>query len=169
MDVEDNPGDILEISNINHIQGAGTDEISLANNILSFDYIPDLLSEGEHIINISVCDNGLPVLCDSITIILAVGQEEVFPYQAISPNGDGINDSWVIRGIEHYPDNSVNIFDRWNNLVFSLQGYDNDLVIWQGEANHGLSKANLDDGTYYYKLQLAPEGRVLSGMVIIKR
>ena len=169
FDVEDNPSDVLEISNIAHIQGAGTYETSLANNLLSFEYTPDLLSKGEHIISITVCDNGLPVLCDTVTNVLTVGQEDVFPYQAISPNGDGLNDYWVIRGIEHYPNNVVHIFDRWNNMVFSLEGYNNNDVVWQGEANHGLTKNDLDDGTYYYKLQLGPEGSVLSGMVIIKR
>lgn len=167
--VEDSPDDVLDISNFALIQGAGTEAITLANNILSFDYAPDLLSVGEHIINISVCDDGLPSLCDSVVIVLNVEQEEIFPYEAISPNGDGYNDFWVIRGIEHYPDNTVHIFDRWNNLVISLEGYNNQDVIWRGEANHGLSKADLNDGTYYYKLQLAPDGKVLSGMVIIKR
>lgn len=169
FDVEDSPTDVLEISNIAHVQGTGIYEISLTGNILSFEYTPDHLSKGEHIITISVCDDGLPLLCDTVTTVLTVGQEDVFPYQAISPNGDGFNDFWVIRGIEHYPDNTVHIFDRWNNLVFSLEGYKNNDVAWQGEANHGLTKANLDDGTYFYKLQLGPGGTVLSGMVIIKR
>ena len=169
FDVEDSPGDVLEIANITHVKGAGVTDIDLTNYSLSFNYTPDLLSIGEHIVSISVCDDGLPVLCDSIAIVLDVDQGEVFPYQAISPNDDGFNDFWVIRGIEHYPDNTVHIFDRWNNLVFSLEGYNNNDVVWKGEANHGLTKNDLDDGTYYYKLQLGSEGTVLSGMVIIKR
>jgi len=168
FDVEDNPSDLLEVANIAH-QGKGSREVLLSNNSLSLDYTPELLSKGEHIITMLVCDDGLPSLCDSVTIVLSVSQQEIFPYQAISPNGDGYNDYWEIRGIERYPENVVHIFDRWNNIVFSLEGYNNQDVVWRGEANHGLTKAELADGTYYYKLKLAPEGSVLSGMVIIKR
>ena len=167
--MEDSPSDIIEILNTIHVQGAGTYETDLTNNVLSFDYTPDLLSAGDHIVTINVCDDGLPVLCDAVTVILTVGQEGIFPYQAISPNGDNLNDFWRIRGIEHYPNNTVHIFDRWNNLVFSLEGYNNNDKVWQGQSNHGLSKADLDDGTYYYKLSLASSARVLSGMVILKR
>ena len=149
--------------------GNGSYDINLAANTLAFTYTPDLLSKGEHIISISVCDDGLPVLCDAVTVVLSVSQEEVFPYQAISPNNDGLNDFWVIRGIEHYPANKIHIFDRWNNLVFSLKGYDNKTVVWRGESNHGLLKSDLTDGTYYYKVELSPAGTVLSGMVILKR
>ena len=93
----------------------------------------------------------------------------MFPYEAISPNGDGLNDFWVIDGIEHFPNNSVHIFDRWNNLVYTLSGYNNFDLVWKGESNRGLSKSDLDNGTYYYKLTLSPDGEVFSGMVVLKR
>ncbi|KPK82831.1 MAG: hypothetical protein AMS27_13875, partial [Bacteroides sp. SM23_62_1] len=44
---------------------------------------------------------------------------------AISPNGDGKNDFWEIRGIEYYPDAIIEIFDRWGDLIFrSDRGYE---------------------------------------------
>ena len=34
---------------------------------------------------------------------------------AFSPNNDGINDFWKIRGIEGYPNNKLRVYNRWNN------------------------------------------------------
>ena len=39
-----------------------------------------------------------------------------------SPNNDGINDIWVIRGIEAYPKNKVRVYNRWNNRVYEKKG-----------------------------------------------
>lgn len=169
FEVEDSPDDLLEIVNSVQTQGAGEFTVGLAGNLLTLDYTPNLFSKGAHIINISVCDDGLPILCDSVTVKLTVEQEPIFPYQAISPNGDGFNDFWVIQGIEYYPNNTIHIFDRWNNIVFTTQGYNNTTTVWSGQSNHGLTKADLNDGTYYYKIKLGEDGTIFSGMVIVKR
>ena len=167
--LEDSLGDDLSVSQSSITKGNGLIDLSLENRTLLLDYSPAILSKGEHLIDIIVCDDGLPVLCDSVSINLAVEQQKVFPYEAISPNGDGLNDYWVISGIEHFPNNSVHLFDRWNNLVYNLEGYNNIDLVWKGESNRGISKKDLDDGTYYYKLTLSPDGEVLSGAVILKR
>lgn len=60
-----------------------------------------------------------------------------------TPNGDGLNDRFVIRGLEFYPDNRLLIFNRWGNEVYSVTAYKND---WDG--------ASLSPGTYYYIFEL---------------
>ncbi|MEN8248459.1 MAG: Ig-like domain-containing protein [Bacteroidota bacterium] len=167
--VDDDPGDQLSLVNHGVIDGQGELMVSFEQLAVTLDYTPDVLSNGIHKIQFNICDNGLPVLCDSLTLLVDVDPLAVFPYEAISPNDDSLNDFWVIDGIEHYPDNIVHIFDRWNNLVFEIEGYNNSDNVWKGEANRGLIKSDLDDGTYYYKLTLAPGGDVLSGMIILKR
>jgi gliding motility-associated-like protein len=62
---------------------------------------------------------------------------------AFSPNGDGTNDTWVIRNIEPYKASVLKIYNRWGQLVYSAGPYLNN---WNGE--------NLPDGTYYYILEL---------------
>ncbi|KKN08105.1 hypothetical protein LCGC14_1060080 [marine sediment metagenome] len=57
------------------------------------------------------------------------GKPKLVPAQAFTPNGDGNNDSWVIPGIDNYPNNRVSVFNRWGNLVFEAKGYAND---WDG-------------------------------------
>lgn len=66
-----------------------------------------------------------------------------------TPNGDGINDQFEIRGLTAYPENQLIIFNRWGNEVMRTAPYRND---WDG--------ANLSEGTYYYVLELRfPNGR----------
>jgi gliding motility-associated-like protein len=88
-------------------------------------------------------------------------------HDVITPNGDGINDTWVLDGIAAYPNNMVSVFDKWGDFVFSQTGYKND---WGGIGRKGV----LPDGTYYYLLQLnAPtlseEQNRHTGSLLIKR
>lgn len=67
---------------------------------------------------------------------------------AFSPNGDGLNDTWVIQGISKYPQSKVSIFNRWGNKVYTNdEGYK---APWDGNYN-GLEVAT---ATYYYVIDL---------------
>ena len=75
-----------------------------------------------------------------------------------SPNGDGVNDTWVIKNLELYPDNELIIFNRWGNEVFSVKGYRND---WSGDSNSKFTIGNgLPVGTYFYVLKIRYKGQV---------
>ncbi|MBP6827933.1 MAG: gliding motility-associated C-terminal domain-containing protein, partial [Saprospiraceae bacterium] len=93
------------------------------------------------------------VLCDKVLV-----------YNGISPNGDGKNDVWHIPGIDFYPDNEVQIFNRWGNLVFKQKGYSNSQA-WDGTWNgHGLP-----DGAYFYIIDLGDGTKPLSGYLQVQR
>jgi gliding motility-associated-like protein len=68
---------------------------------------------------------------------------------AFSPNNDGINDTWVIENIqdEAFQDNNVEIFNRWGQMIWSAERYDNSGVVWDGVTDDGV---RLTDGTYFY-------------------
>jgi len=66
---------------------------------------------------------------------------------AFSPNGDGVNDTWIIESIGKYPECVVQIYNRWGNLVYEKTGYMNN---WEG-THKG---RDLPDGAYYYILKL---------------
>ncbi len=74
---------------------------------------------------------------------------EIFVPQAITPNGDGYNETLIIPGIENYPGNKIMIFNRWGNLVFEMENYDQS---WNGRMNVGIEVSGdlLPTGTYYY-------------------
>ena len=76
----------------------------------------------------------------------------VIPYcvkalNAFSPNGDGINDKWVVtNGGNCTKKISVLIFNRYGNKVFESENYNND---WNGTYKG----KPLPDGTYYYTIR----------------
>ncbi|MCP4520202.1 MAG: choice-of-anchor D domain-containing protein, partial [Cytophagales bacterium] len=72
-------------------------------------------------------------------------------YGGFSPDNNGQNDTWIIKNIELFPENSVKIFNRWGNLVWTSSNYDNETNVWKGESNQGIKVGNqLPDGTYFY-------------------
>jgi gliding motility-associated-like protein len=79
-------------------------------------------------------------------------------YNSFSPNGDGKNDTWVIYNIEKHPANHLRIFNRWGDLVYEKEGYNND---WNGSS--------LALGTYFYILELKEKSAVFRGDVNIIR
>ncbi|MCH8319042.1 MAG: gliding motility-associated C-terminal domain-containing protein, partial [Bacteroidetes bacterium] len=87
------------------------------------------------------------------TVILTLEQRcEIIPYKGLSPNDDKVNDTWIIDGIESCPLNTVTIFNRWGDLIWEGENYDNDKgdykVIWDGSNQK--NDRILPDGTYFY-------------------
>ncbi len=91
--------------------------------------------------------------------------------EGFSPNGDGINDIFEIKGISAYPNNTVTMFNRWGNLVYKAAGYDNGSVSWdatnQGELSTG--SGPLPEGTYFYVIDLGDGSPIRSGYVFVNR
>ena len=89
--------------------------------------------------------------------------------EAFSPDGDGINEIFVIEGIENIPGQSITIFNRWGNQVYSASPYQND---WDGTSQNGLNVGGdqLPTGTYFYILdtQTSKYG-VIKGYIYLKR
>ena len=87
------------------------------------------------------------------------------PYDAISPNGDGVNDEWEILDIDRYPDAEIQIFNRWGSLIFSSSGGAYNSNKWVGEFEN----SSLPVGTYYYTINLNDGSDLQSGAVTIVR
>jgi gliding motility-associated-like protein len=68
-------------------------------------------------------------------------------YNTITPNGDDINDTWTILGIERFEASVVTIYDRWGQQVFRSTGYTQE---WDG-TNRGKP---LPMAAYYYVIEL---------------
>ncbi|WP_152969772.1 MBG domain-containing protein, partial [Pedobacter sp. Hv1] len=64
----------------------------------------------------------------------------------ISPNGDGVNDYFIVKNIDAYPNNTVTILDRTGKILHKVKGYKND---WNGSVNGVM----LEEGTYYYLIE----------------
>ena len=98
-------------------------------------------------------------------------EKEVLVYQGVSPNGDGLNDTWVIDHIGQYPNNHVQLFDRYGVLVYEVKGYNNEDKAFIGKSNKGTTSGDgsLPDATYYYRIKLSTDLPALKGYVILNR
>ena len=77
-------------------------------------------------------------------------------WNAVSPNGDAKNDVFYLEGIDCYPNNSVEVYNRWGVKVFETSGYDNINKVFKGysDGRSTISKNELlPTGTYFYILK----------------
>lgn len=92
---------------------------------------------------------------DSVNVEVIVSRSCLFIPGFTSPNDDGLNDAWVITGIEAFPNAVVYIYNRWGNLAFSASPYEND---WVGQVNEGVNigdgSGKVPPGTYFYVIEL---------------
>jgi gliding motility-associated-like protein len=89
--------------------------------------------------------------------------------EAFTPDGDGINDVFVIEGIELYPNNTISIFNRWGVLVYQESNYQNN---WNGttQSTFTLGGQDLPTATYYYVFDSMDENvGVLKGYIYLQR
>jgi gliding motility-associated-like protein/uncharacterized repeat protein (TIGR01451 family) len=98
----------------------------------------------------------------SVTVTPRSSDECGFLFNQISPNGDGINDTVYINCIADYPNNTLQVYDRYGNEVFSANGYDNT---WMATGKNG----DLPKGTYFYILDLGDGTEVRKGWIQIIR
>ena len=93
---------------------------------------------------------------DTTTIFYTIFAGDVEIPNVFTPNGDGVNDFFVIENAQYYQ-NTLNIYNRWGMPVFTTNNYRNT---WRG--------TELPDGTYYYVFTLA-DGREFTGHVTLLR
>ncbi|WP_413998983.1 gliding motility-associated C-terminal domain-containing protein [Flavobacterium sp. W1B] len=119
----------------------------------------------DSITNIATADGvsprGTPISASDTVIVEkagVLGCESILVHNAFSPNGDGINENFVIDGIDDticYPENTVEIYNRWGVLVFETKNYNNQTNAFDGysRGRTTISKSSgLPTGTYYYIL-----------------
>ncbi|RXR19013.1 PKD domain-containing protein [Flavobacterium amnicola] len=81
-------------------------------------------------------------------------------YNTISPNGNDLNDKFIIKNIETFPENKLEIYNRYGELVYKSNRYGIDSNYFYGFANKGLifqDGNKLPTGTYYYILNYQRE------------
>lgn len=118
--------------------------------------VPDLLADSAIIPakDSTSVNNQMP----PIGLIPVDNTKEVFIPEGFSPNGDGINDRFVLGNVPDETNVSFEVYNRWGQLVHQEKDYKND---WDGEANRGAAgggNKQLADGTYFYVIRLS-DGR----------
>ncbi len=112
---------------------------------------------GQNFLSWSV-DNGYCADADTMLVMVY----DIFIPDVITPNDDGENDYFVIRGVDEVSVVDLVIFNRWGMEVYASGNYDNN---WNGVNKSG---AELTNDTYFYVATI-DRSRVLKGFVVIKR
>jgi gliding motility-associated-like protein len=160
----DNNLDFSSLRVINNETSKGVSaSIDAAYNLI-IDYAGNPFT-GEDRVTIEICD--LAGSCAQQFIdIDVVGGVEVF--NAVTPDGDGFNDFLFIKYVdvvEGASKNKVVIFNRWGDVVFNVDDYDNLSRIFSGQTNSG---KDLTSGTYFYKIDFS-KGESITGFITLKR
>lgn len=125
----------------------------------------DSLSPGSYSVTV-LAINSNSVTIDSVsfsyTILANTEPCLITIYNGFTPDGDGINDNWIIENIDNYPTNTVSIFNRWGNKVWSTSNYNNTNNFWNGKHTNGSS---LPSGTYFYIIEIDNGAGIKKGWV----
>lgn len=125
----------------------------------------DSLSPGAYSVKV-LAINSSSVAIDSVifnyTVIANTDPCQIIVYNAFTPNGDLVNDTWMIENIENFPTNSVSIFNRWGNKVWATNNYNNSSNFWDGKHTNGTA---LTSGTYFYVIDIDNGKAIKKGWV----
>lgn len=101
--------------------------------------------------------------CSAILIIPIDTENEnciIIP-TAVSPNGDGANDVWIISGAANNIDISVEIFNRWGGKIFQSDKYQND---WDGT----FKDKPIPAGVYYFVVKISDEDVYTGSLTVLR-
>jgi gliding motility-associated-like protein len=96
----------------------------------------------------------------TMKISVSGGTSKILAPNAFSPNGDGINDTWVITNLSIYPGATVDVYNRYGQLVFHSE---NNNKTWDGTYNG----KSLPMATYYYIIDPKNNEKKIAGSVTI--
>jgi gliding motility-associated-like protein len=129
-------------------------------------YMPNFGFCGKDTFTYEIC---IGTKCDTADVFINIAcdndtSKTLVIYTGFSPNGDGQNDVFTIKGITNpiLKGNILVIYNRWGNEVYKKTDYDNTFDgTWNGNQQ-------LPDGTYWYVLCL-PDKTIKSGYLQIRR
>jgi len=143
--------------------------VVLADSLIS--YSPNQYFVGSDAFLYSICDYFQN--CDEGVVLVLINDVPFFIPQAFSPNGDGINDLFEIKGLEKYKAVKIEIFNRWGNIVFQSNNYGDGIDkdgFWDGNGQSRLGNKTgpVPTGSYYYVLKMNGKENI-SGSIYIDR
>lgn len=97
---------------------------------------------------------------DTITVAIVKG---VYIPDVFTPNGDGINDTWEIKGLDEFPEVDIQVFDRWGHAIYRFTK--NNRQPFDGTLNG----TSLPTGNYAYQIITQSGGHTYRGNLLLLR
>ena len=103
---------------------------------------PNHLYQNEGVFSVWLVTTSDKGCIDSVMREVRVIVDEIEIPNIITPNGDGVNDKFVIKNIERVESSTLRIYNRWGTKIYEARPYQNN---WDGEGS--------PDGVYFYELE----------------
>jgi gliding motility-associated-like protein len=157
----------LNVNFSNQSLGAATYSWSFGDGNSSITTAPSnsYLTPGTYTVVLVATNGGCS---DSDTLLIKVQTALGAIPEVFTPNGDGKNDLFVIDGLDSYPNNNFQVFNRWGNPVYTAKPYKND---WDSKPNSqgSMGSGKLPSGTYFFILELGDsDNTIFKGFIQIQ-
>ncbi len=166
IDLISDADDNLDLSSLTIMnQPTSGASASITGTVLQINYAGTSFA-GTDFITIRVCDVFSECTSQQFEINV-IGEIEIF--NAVSANGDLLNPIFRIENIHLLPEtqnNKVTIYNRWGEVVFEINNYDNQSRVFAGLNKNG---NELPSGTYFYKLEFTSGRDSETGYLTLKR
>ena len=150
---------IINITDFKYVDAVKVNERDEIEFIIDPNYAG--LSTIEYEVCVEDCD-----LCQRAVVTITT-KSDGFDEDVITPNNDGYNEVLVVSGYSEYetiPESSINIINRWGQVVYTTENYSND---WAG-YKHGDTSIPLPEGVYYYHLIYSNGKSVMGSRSLIR-
>jgi gliding motility-associated-like protein len=174
--VTEDPTATVKVNGTTVASGSGTAGIHLvvgSNTLTTVVTAQDGVTMNSYIITMTRAAAGSTNIPDdqvavALTSTPTLNDDGILVHQAVSPNGDGVNDYLTIENIASYPDNKLMIMNPGGALVYEAKGYDNQNKVFDGHSNK-TGQMQLP-GTYFYSLDYTVKGvlKHKTGFLVLK-
>ena len=173
QDVIVNPAPIAESKDLELLEGGEVTFPTITNETgLDYSWSPAAFLSQSNILNpiASPVETTTYILTatDKITGCSAIGSINVLVHKkpevpnVFTPNGDNVNDYWVINNLNTYTNCTVNVFNRYGKKIYSSVGYS---VPWDGRYKD----SEVASGTYYYIIDPEKGRKQITGSITVLR
>lgn len=161
IDAFDEPFEITILTQPNNGSGSINKDYTLSP-VFDYDFI------GKDSLQYRMCDAEGD--CDTAWVyceILNGDINNLFIPNALSPNGDGVNDMFRLPQLMSDVQMRITIFTQWGQVVYQNENYLNN---WDGKGNLGVFNGkDLEAGTYYYVLKIGDDRPPIKNYIYLSR
>ena len=173
------PNEIIVSDSISHVSYAGASNgeiyLSVSGGLLPYSIIwATQPSQNGHVASnlhagmysVIVTDNNGCSYSNSYTVNDGINISIEIP-SVYSPNNDGVNDDFEIKGIQYYSDIDIEIFNRWGDLIYSHKGTGSNYNSnrWNGKYKG----KDLPISSFVYVISINDTNELFKGIVTILR